>query len=433
MFEKLPKDLLYLVSLNLNTLEYHKLRLSFCSSHLGMIQYQSFPTLQSKGNMIVDGLTRILMEYLDDDRFVFLAKEQLFTEFVRSLKWFHKISPGGQNIVFDHFWHSSDLQKVAHIARAFAHLCPVPDTYYDNAPIQLFSELGCEKLVRKLLQNPEVDPSVNNNHAIGEASANGHLEVVKLLLEDPRVDPTDQENYAIVAASAMGHWKVVQLLLSDPRVDPTDQVEGAMREATVNGHVKVVELLLDDGRSDPNNFMVYLASRQGHDKVVELLLADTRVEIGNLVINLALDSACANGYLKVVKRLLNDARIDPSQGRQRAICAASEEGHDKVVRLLLKHPKVDPGANQSDALFKASKKGHWKVVELLLKDPRVDPRASDYAAFREAMGQGHLKVVELFLKDCRVNNDQRLLKLKSQFDLDSSKQGCLYPEAVSLS
>jgi ankyrin repeat protein len=54
--------------------------------------------------------------------------------------------------------------------------------------------------------------------AIGSASRKGHVEIVKRLLQDPRVDPTVDGQYAIKFASINGHYKVVKLLLKDHRV-----------------------------------------------------------------------------------------------------------------------------------------------------------------------------------------------------------------------
>ena len=64
-------------------------------------------------------------------------------------------------------------------------------------------------MVRELLKNSKVDPSANDNQAIGIASQHGHVKIVKLLLEDKRVDPSDNKNYAIRIANQMGHKKVL--------------------------------------------------------------------------------------------------------------------------------------------------------------------------------------------------------------------------------
>ncbi len=65
------------------------------------------------------------------------------------------------------------------------------------------------------LKDPRLDPSTDNNDAIGSASLSGHLEIVKLLLKDPRVDPSDFSNYSIIVSSMRGHLKIFNLLLLD--------------------------------------------------------------------------------------------------------------------------------------------------------------------------------------------------------------------------
>ena len=74
--------------------------------------------------------------------------------------------------------------------------------------------------VARLLQDPRVDPSVDDNIAIRIASEKGHMDVVKRLLQDPRVDPSASRNQAIRFASMSGRAGIVGRLLQDPRVDP---------------------------------------------------------------------------------------------------------------------------------------------------------------------------------------------------------------------
>ena len=43
-------------------------------------------------------------------------------------------------------------------------------------------------MIKLLLDDGRIDPSINNNFAIRIASSNGHFNIVKLLLNDTRVD-----------------------------------------------------------------------------------------------------------------------------------------------------------------------------------------------------------------------------------------------------
>ena len=97
--------------------------------------------------------------------------------------------------------------------------------------------MGCFNTVKLLLDDPRVDPSVQNNYLFQLASKTGQIEIVKLLLKNPRVDPSANKNMSIKIASKKGHFDIVKLLLEDPRVDPHQQ-------SSEFGQIDVVTLLL---------------------------------------------------------------------------------------------------------------------------------------------------------------------------------------------
>ena len=107
---------------------------------------------------------------------------------------------------------------------------------------------GNIEIIKFLIEDSRVDPSVRDNLSIIWASINGHLEVVKLLLQDPRVDPSARNNESIIWASNYGHLEIVRLLLQDPRVDPSSRDNCSIIRASNYGHLEVVKLLLQDYR-----------------------------------------------------------------------------------------------------------------------------------------------------------------------------------------
>lgn len=149
-----------------------------------------------------------------------------------------------------------------------------------NDAVKNASRNGHLEIMKILLADKRVNPSVDNDYAIRMAAENGHLEVVKLLLADNRVDPSAGDNHAIQMASWDGHSGVVKLLLADGRADPTAADNEAIKLASSNGQIGVVKLLLADGRANPaasDNEAIKLASENGHTEVVKLLLTDKRV------------------------------------------------------------------------------------------------------------------------------------------------------------
>ena len=143
----------------------------------------------------------------------------------------------------------------------------------------LASDLGYTDIVKLLLQNPKVDPSILNNKALRLAVENGHSDIVKLLLQDPRTDPSVQNNKMIIFASGYGYTNVVEVLLQDPRVDPSVWDNNALISASEGGYTDVVKLLLQDPNVDPSvnrNEAMEAASYLGYTDIVQLLIQDPR-------------------------------------------------------------------------------------------------------------------------------------------------------------
>ena len=77
------------------------------------------------------------------------------------------------------------------------------------------------------------------------------------------------------------------------------------------------------------------------------------------------------GRINVVKRLLLDSRVDPSDQDNIALIMASELGYIEIVELLLSDSRVDPSDQINRAIFSASQRGHLNIVRRLLQDSRV--------------------------------------------------------------
>lgn len=183
--------------------------------------------------------------------------------------------------------------------------------YYD--PILLCLSCSYPDVIKLLLSDPGINPSINNNLPIICASKRGSVEGVRMLLSDSRVDPSDQNNKALINACDSGLVEMVELLLSDPRVNPSD----CDNEAAIK--------------------------------------------------------ACERGYTKIIKLLLLNSRFDPSVGNNKLICRASSFGRIEILKLLLQDPRVNPADINGSAIMEAIAWGHTEVVELLLSDSRVDP------------------------------------------------------------
>src|SRR6185503_9095679 len=106
------------------------------------------------------------------------------------------------------------------------------------------------------------------------------------------------------------------------------------------------------------------------------------------------NKACENGDIEQVEYLLRF--VDPSINNW-PIRIASQKGHIDIVRLLLEDTRVDPSEFDNQALYNACSYHHLKVVKLLLTDPRVDPSTQNNLAL--SCAAGCIKIVEFLLED----------------------------------
>ena len=192
---------------------------------------------------------------------------------------------------------------------------------------------GNPRVVDELIRRG-CDPSQDDNSVILCACVSRNVEVMNRLLQDPRIQLSTQENRAIEFAADCGHVDIVKRLLQSQTIDPSEALESACRQ----GHYELFDLLMKDPRTDPT-----------------------------VTNNAAIVSASYNGHIKMVKRLLENPRVDPSVKNNRAVRWSSHRGHFKVVKRLLKDPRVDPNARNNQALRWARLGMFTDIVSLLEK------------------------------------------------------------------
>ncbi|KAI8584989.1 hypothetical protein BDZ88DRAFT_434677 [Geranomyces variabilis] len=250
----------------------------------------------------------------------------------------------------------------------------------DNVMNYAASRLGLN-VIRTLVMDYGVDPSAGDNAAIRAASLGGDVDFVKRLLDDPKVDPNVRALYGSALDQACRHDQadVLKLLLQDPRTDPAKDGNRAMIFACEEGAIKAVKVLLSDPRVDPSRGLPF-ACVKGHRGIAEILLQDTRVDPA-ADDNAAFIDACLGGQDDVALWLLQDPRVDPSAANNKAIQEVSKHGSARLLEALLKDPRVNPAANNNYAIRAARRKRREAVTALLLADERVDPEAEPLSDF----------------------------------------------------
>ena len=104
----------------------------------------------------------------------------------------------------------------------------------------------------------------------------------------------------------------------------------------------------------------------------------------------------------------------------KAFLWAVENEYIRLIKILLEDPKVDPASNYNWPIQLASLNGSLEVVKLLLSLPEevgIDPSADDNYAIQMASRAGHLDVVNCFYLSPRNPELIHLLIITMLFDL----------------
>lgn len=101
-------------------------------------------------------------------------------------------------------------------------------------------------------------------------------------------------------------------------------------------------------------------------------------------------------YLALNQKFVNDL-----------FCWAAEGNKIALLRRLLQDIRVDPATNLSYALRWSCRRGHIDTVRLLLDDGRSDPSALDYSCFQSARHNQHSQVLILLSERCKTPNFPR--------------------------
>lgn len=197
----------------------------------------------------------------------------------------------------------------------------------------------------------------------------------------------------------------------DPLEFDKNGIHNLLSFSSENGYLEIVKLLLEDEQVDPsddNNYALKLACESGHLEIVRLLLEDKRVDPSDSYYSYdSLAIASEKGHLDIVELLIYDERADPSADNNMSIRLASKNGHLDIVDLLFYDERVDPSDYDDDALYSAVDNNHYEIVKLLLTDKRVDPSVTNNRLLFIAIYNKYYKIVELLFEDERIDDDTK--------------------------
>ena len=181
----------------------------------------------------------------------------------------------------------------------------------------------------------------------------------------------DVTKTTLLHACQFGHVKVMNEFLR--KYENIDYMHDMLKHAVYNDQMHVLNILLSDTRSMPHvldSILLESASKRGIIRSVKALLDDGRSDPNKGII-----PAIVNKHVDIVRLLLEDPRVDPSENDHEPIKIALKHDISEIIIMqLLKHDHVDPSFNHNQVFLHASRRGYINVVEHLLEDDRTKPQ-----------------------------------------------------------
>ncbi|KAI9353783.1 ankyrin repeat-containing domain protein [Obelidium mucronatum] len=185
---------------------------------------------------------------------------------------------------------------------------------------------------------------------------------------DNKCDPAAQDQACVIYAAQHGHDRILRLLLNQSSVNPSVKNNLPLFEACSNGHLEVVQLLSSRNLKLEHNVLVRcieMASKNGHPQILEYLSLNYSTFV-SAISPACLLNACQRGHLKVVEFLISTTEFHP-QSLMRALTLAATFNHVGVVKSMV---EINSQFSFGPAIIKAASLGHYAIVWAILNSSK---------------------------------------------------------------
>ena len=282
-------------------------------------------------------------------------------------------------------------------------------------------------------------PTVDPINLLFTGAFNGSSEFVQRALDmglnvntKKPANPDDDEYDGCTAlhiAVDQDHSEIVALLLArGADITATDTIEwtpvhfaamrpgdACLRQLITHGQSLGIEAKsLTIGNS--GRLPLHIAAEYNNIENICLLLGTDNLHINTPTAtykNTALILAAKNGYIEIVKKLLDTPGIDVNAvtpAGNTALIFAAQQGHTEIVQALLAHRNINVNAATNDgftALMLATLAGYTKIVQALLDHSDVDVNAAKLydgeTALMIAAQRGRTEIVQALVNHHDIN------------------------------
>jgi len=140
-------------------------------------------------------------------------------------------------------------------SKTFDSLCDIvfDPTRNNNHNLRLCTYENYNESIKKLLRNPLIDPSIEDNYLLKTAVLNYNLEIVKILTLDERVNFDSIYEYLLqrLFNNETG-YKIMKVILKNPTFNFLKHHDYLITLCSNNYNSKLLNIILMDPRTDPS-------------------------------------------------------------------------------------------------------------------------------------------------------------------------------------
>lgn len=210
-----------------------------------------------------------------------------------------------------------------------------------------------------------------------KVSGNIKYELVIMFLEHSLISGKIIGNALHFACPNDRNIKIIKTLLVHPNIDLSCNM--SFHIVCGIGNLELVQLFLEDKRIDINAFdfnmntPLNLACDANNIEIVRMLLLCPELNVSETNPERMFNVACHNGFIGIVKLLLEDGRYDPNMLSYTGITSlesALNAGHFDISGLLLNDPRIIIRKDVCPITDRTKNK--WSTFEFLQNDDRFD-------------------------------------------------------------
>lgn len=139
-----------------------------------------------------------------------------------------------------------DIKKIINLQKYY----PESRLIWENFDIMDFVKRNCIDIVKDILDNTNVDPSIYDNKALKFSLFHNRVKMTDLLISHPKCTDNDKDQHLVESLIRCGYYHSLYKLVNNKYIDLSAGNNKAMKTAIDTNNLECVKIILRDNRVD---------------------------------------------------------------------------------------------------------------------------------------------------------------------------------------